>query len=45
MRKFSVAAVGLVLAGVVAACGGSDDKQTGDKAAASSGKLSGSISV
>ena len=44
MRKFSVAAVGLVLAVVVAACGGSDDKQTGDKAAAS-GKLSGSISV
>src|SRR3954463_6844614 len=44
MRKFSVVAVGLVLAVVVAACGGSDDKQTGDKAA-SSGKLSGSISV
>jgi N,N'-diacetylchitobiose transport system substrate-binding protein len=46
MRKFSVAAVGLVLAAVVAACGGSDDKSSssGDKAAASS-KLSGSISV
>ena len=44
MRKFTVAAVGLVLAVVVAACGGSDDKQTGDKAAAGN-KLSGSISV
>ena len=44
MRKFSVAVVGVVLAAVVAACGGSDDQQTGDKATASD-KLSGSISV
>ena len=44
MRKFSVAVVSVVLAAVVAACGGSDDKQTGDKAA-TSGKLEGSISV
>src|SRR3954449_9850963 len=44
MRKFSVAAVGLVLAVVVAACGGSDDKQTGGASTASN-KLSGSISV
>ena len=44
MRKFSVAVVSVVLATVVAACGGSDDNTTADKAAAS-GKLSGSISV
>ena len=44
MRKFSVAVAGMVLATVVAACGGGDDnKASSDKAA--SNKLSGSISV
>ena len=44
MRKFSVAVAGVLLAAVVAACGGSDDNESADKAAAS-GKLEGSISV
>src|SRR3954470_14612162 len=45
MRKFSVAVLGLALAGVVAACGGSDNKSAGGEPASSHGKLSGSISV
>jgi N,N'-diacetylchitobiose transport system substrate-binding protein len=45
MRKFSVAAVGVALATVVVACGGSDDNKTTGGKAASSGKLEGSISV
>src|SRR3954462_10338089 len=44
MRNFSVAAVGVALAAVVAACGGSDDNKTAAKAGASN-KLEGSISV
>ena len=45
MRKFSVAAAGLVLAAVVAACGGGDDNKTTGDAAPRASKLSGSISV
>jgi N,N'-diacetylchitobiose transport system substrate-binding protein len=46
MRKFSVAAAGLVLAVAVAACGGSDKPSSSSSQASSSGgKLSGSISV
>src|SRR3954451_5269294 len=45
MRKFSVAAVGMVLATVVAACGGSDDNKATGGASTDSNKLSGSISV
>jgi len=44
MKKFSVAVVGVVLAAVVAACGGSDDKSPSTQASKQS-KLSGSISV
>src|SRR3954452_8801657 len=43
MRKFSVAVAGFVLAVVVAACGGDDNKQSSTQAS-NSGKLSGSIS-
>src|SRR3954462_9394997 len=44
MRKFSVAVAGFVLAVVVAACGGDDNKQSSTQAS-NWGKLSGSISV
>ena len=43
MKKISVAVASIVLAAVVAACGGGDDEPSGK--AAESGKLEGSISV